>query len=100
GPNDQFGDERVVINWNDIAGINISIGPDAQTARFGDMPDQTGRRHKIQIGILSINTAFNCVSKLLNIFLFILKCFTIGYHNLFFDQIDSYYTLCDWMFNL
>ena len=97
---DEFRDKRIVVGWNSIPSVEISINPDTNATRGVVSRHQSWRRHKLIGGVFSINPAFNRVSTYLNIRLVIPEWISHSESNLFLNQINTRNALGDSMFNL
>ena len=86
-PYNQFTDHRVVVDWNFVSLVHITVDTYTDTVRLCNLFDDTGARHEIHFCIFGTNTTLNSVSTLLDIFLFQLKHLSVGNFNLLFHQI-------------
>ena len=99
-PYNQLANHRIIINRNFIAIVYITVDTYTDTVRFSQLTDNTRRRHEIIFGIFGTDTALYGMSALLQVFLLIMKRFTVSNTNLVLHQVHPYYFFCNRVFHL
>ena len=100
GGGDDFGDHRIVIRWNRVAGVGVGVDADASPAWCVVEVDIAWARLKIFLWILGVDSAFDRVTARLGLNDIATQMFASGNLYLLLYEIASINLLGDRMFHL
>ncbi len=100
GGGDDFGDHRIVIRWNRVAGVGVRVDANASPAWCVVEVDIAWARLKIFLWILGVDPAFDRVTARLGLNDIATKMLTSCHLDLLLHEIASVDLLGDGMFHL